>query len=308
VINAFPKICPVGTVWVSCLLDGETEVVVEEKTDGSMLAFGWLNGELSIRSKRCELYVNAPTKAFRPIVEYLDSIKDKIPKGYTFYGEYFKSEKQNTLKYDRIPKNHLMLFGMENQSTRRFKESDEFAELFGFDTAPVLYRGTLSKVEELLPYLEQESFLGGPLMEGVVVKAYSKPYLIGGAIIPITCGKLVSEKFQEVNRASWKEHSTKNQIQEFIASFKTEARWAKAVQHLQDAGELEHLPKDIGKLVQEVQNDVMIEEEYPIKEWLWKHYSRQIKRVCVHGMPEWYKEEKLGMPNLKKLQEGENEY
>lgn len=71
------------------------------------------------------------------------------------------------------------------------------------------------------------------------------------------------------------------------------ARWQKAIIHLREKGQLEDSPKDIGKLIAEIQNDVLSDSIDYIKDRLWEWAAKDIKRGCVGGFPEWYKEELL---------------
>jgi len=84
-----------------------------------------------------------------------------------------------------------------------------------------------------------------------------------------------------------------DQIFPFIKSFRTEARWRKAVQHLQEKGELEGGPRDIGKLMKEINTDIEQEEIEEIKNFFCKHFLKQIKRTAGAGFPEWYKDQLL---------------
>ena len=79
----------------------------------------------------------------------------------------------------------------------------------------------------------------------------------------------------------------------FIESFRTEARWQKAVQHLREKEELENQPRDIGKLMKEINLDIIEEESENIKEQLYKLYIKDITRKATAGFAEWYKKQLL---------------
>jgi hypothetical protein len=140
-------------------------------------------------------------------------------------------------------------------------------------------------------WLAKESFLGGPKIEGVVLKDYSRFDRDG----KIYAGKYVSEAFKEKHKKEWKEDNPggKDLLSLISAQYCTEARWRKAVQHLQEDGALEGSPKDIGPLMKELVRDLEQEEEAEIKaelfKWAWPH----IKRAAGRGFPEWYKGELL---------------
>ncbi len=99
------------------------------------------------------------------------------------------------------------------------------------------------------------------------------------------------ESFKERHRKEWKTGG--NTVQEYINSFRTEARWQKAVNHLREKGELENDPRDIGKLMKEINVDIHAEEAEEIKSFLYKHFVKQITRKAGAGFPEWYKEQLL---------------
>ena len=82
-------------------------------------------------------------------------------------------------------------------------------------------------------------------------------------------------------------------IQDFMNSFCTEARWQKAVNHMKEDGRLTNSPKDIGTLFKEVHLDIIEEETDNIKEFLYNHFIKDIKRRATRGLPEWYKEQLL---------------
>jgi hypothetical protein len=142
--------------------------------------------------------------------------------------------------------------------------------------------------------LQTESILGGPKIEGFVVKNYERKFLLGGQPMPIMAGKFVREDFKEVHRQSWgKKYTGKGRWETFVESFRTEPRWQKAVQHLAERGELENSPRDIGKLIKEVQGDIIGEEKEAIKEFLWSQFGQEVVRTAVKGLPEWWKEKLL---------------
>jgi ribosomal protein L20A (L18A) len=154
----------------------------------------------------------------------------------------------------------------------------------------------LSKVDELL---KTKSYLGEADIEGFVVKNYHRPFLLGGQPISLMAGKYVSEGFKEKHKADWgKEHSTKGKWEVFKDSYRTEARWHKAIQHLKERGLLEFAPRDIGALIKEIQNDIAEEEKEDIKEFLWKEFGQEVIRVSAAGFPEFYKRYLLNLSSM----------
>lgn len=291
--KSFPKIFAIGTTYIKDIFKHDVEVT--EKLDGSQFGFGLIDGELICRSKGQILNLENPEKLFTEGVSYIKSIKDKLPENIMFYGEYFKKPKHNTLAYDRIPRYHIMLFGAMNYPSEEFVvDYHKYADLLNLETVPVIYRGNISSPDMLKEMLNRTSVLGGAKIEGVVVKNYRQTVMIGGQPIPIMAGKFVSEAFKEVHRGRWGKEETKgSKWENFVSSFRTEARWQKAIIHLEEKGELENSPKDIGKLIPEIQNDITEEEKEYIKEFLWNEHRRELLGSAVKGFPEWYKERLL---------------
>lgn len=289
----FPKILHIGDKQIGDLFDGDVEIT--EKVDGSQLGFGKVDGRLFVRSKGRELDLDNPDGMFKEAVDYVKTIEEKLPDNFTFYGEYLQKPKHNTLAYDRIPKNHIALFGVFNYETKEFYDYDtikEWAEKLDVDAIPVLKIGK-SNSEEVLSLVRQTvSYLGGQRIEGVVVKAYKPWMFIGQIPLTVMSGKYVSEAFKEVHNKSWKsEHTNKGQLEMAISQYKSQARWNKAIQHLRENGTLTGTPKDIGPLLKEIQLDLLSEEKENIKDTLWKIYGKSFTAKATEGFPQYYKEQ-----------------
>jgi hypothetical protein len=291
-IPSFVKIFAVGTDYIKDIF--EEEVEVSEKIDGSQIAFGLVNNQLHIRSKGSVLYQDNPEKMFKEGVDYIASIQGLLPEGVVFYGEYLKKPKHNTLPYARVPRNHIILFGAKNYIKDAYLPGwCDYAPILNLEVVPFT-TVKISSPEDLKAYLGVESYLGGSMREGVVVKNYGRRFLLGGQPMPMMCGKFVSEQFKEVHKSRWgKEETGKGRFETFCESFHTEARWQKAVQHLAEKGELENSPRDIGKLMKEIGIDIEEEEKADVMEYLWNEYKRDIFRAATRGAAEWYKEQLL---------------
>lgn len=292
-IRAMGKVFHLGDKYVGGLVGRGVGVEITEKLDGAFMAFGWEDGEMKFRSKRVELF-EGNAGNFTEIVDYVLSVKDRIPPGFIYYGEYLRKPKQNSIAYDRVPNHNFALFGVWDCVDREFctgwRRSGILNQPPGFEAVPVLYEGVLANMdipEKLIK--TQMSFLGDSIpIEGVVIKAYGTPYMIADRVIPMMMGKLVRPEFVELNKKRWAGKGV-NKLEEFVLSFREEARWEKAVQHLRDDSALEYSVRDIGKLCQEVVRDILEEEADNAKEWLWNHHKKQIQRSAVKGLPEWYK-------------------
>lgn len=288
-ISAYPKIFNLGVDYIKDIFNEEVEIT--EKVDGSQFGFGKIEGEVICRSKGKRQMPDQPDKMFKTAVDYIMTIEEKLPDNMFFYAEYLNKPKHNQIKYGRIPKNNLILFGARTKEGEILRDYSKYAEMFDIELVPVLFKGKINSPVELKELMKTISILGEAEIEGIVVKNYDRKFLLGGQEIPLMCGKFVSEKFKEVMCKPQKEKSkAPDKLQEFCESFKTEARWNKAVQHLKENGELENTPRDIGKLMREVNIDIESEEKENIKEFLWNLHKRLIFSSAIRGMAQWYKE------------------
>ena len=288
-IGAFPKIFTIGDKYILDIFKEEVEIT--EKVDGSQFVFGRVGGVLQMRSKGCTQYKEKHDKMFATAVNYVLSIENKLPDNTIFYCEYLKTPKHNILEYGRVPKNNLILFGVSLLDKNFDWDLSYYSGLLDIERIPQIFYGKIEKIEDLIKLLDQESILGKAKVEGIVIKNYQRPFLLGGQAIPLMSGKFVSESFKEVHKRDWV--SSKDRYGAFVDSFKTEARWNKAVQHLKEKGAIEGSVRDIGSILKEIQEDITNEEKESIKEYLWNEHKREILGAAIKGFPEWYKEKLL---------------
>src|SRR5687768_920213 len=90
-IHSYPSIYQIGHKMISDIF--KSEVIIEEKVDGSQFSFGVIDGELMCRSKGKQLIMDAPEKMFQKAVDYVRSIAPDLPWGWTFRGEYLSTSK-----------------------------------------------------------------------------------------------------------------------------------------------------------------------------------------------------------------------
>lgn len=308
-IPSYGKVMNLGNPGTENALNGH--LIVQEKVDGSQFGFGVTeDGELTIRSKG-KVITEQCDNLFQEGWEYIYSIKDKILKygpDVYFYCEYMKRPKHNVLKYERIPKNHIVLFDCLKQGKWVDRQTLEFiAKDLDVDVVPQIYIGEIeAKRREVghggykstaIDFIKRllaitPSFLGGEMIEGIVIKNYNQFITLNGKVMPLFT-KYVQEKFREKHEVEWRDKKPKGQLQQFIEGFQSDARWDKAWQHLRDEGKLQNMLQDIPKLVGEVHRDLMEEEAQYIKDHLYKCYIDDIKRTAVRGLAEWYKEKLL---------------
>lgn len=295
-LPAFPKILTLNSTILPEIMDGEIEIT--EKIDGSFFAFGYIDGEIFFRSKNKDITHDTHDKMFREGIEYVKSIENRLKKyaGWVFYCEYLRKEKHNVIKYSRIPHNHLYLFGaLFEESYAKGQILTQIAEYLDIEPPNILYEGDAKETPPLEILMDKKSILGNEKMEGIVIKNYNKKIKFAEKTYPIAVAKVVRDDFKERHTKEWKRKKGLNdRINSFLESFRTEARWRKAVQHLKDNGDLEFQPRDIGKLVKEIQKDILEEEKENIKNELFEIYKKAILRKAVAGFPEWYKKELIG--------------
>lgn len=273
----------------------DVPVNIEEKVDGSQFSF-WLNSEantVEFKSRGATVHPEDAGMFSKAVAAVFKAHDDfGLTPGYIYRAEYLMKPKHNSLAYDRVPKNHLLIFDIESSPYNFLSTSDRATETLRLEFEAVTLFGQdihFKSINDLDFLLKQTSQLGGQKIEGVVIKPSG--YNLFTRDKKVMMGKYVSEEFKEVHRKNWKvtNPSGKDFVESLTERLKTEARWSKAVQHLQEVGQLEDSPRDIGKLIAEVKTDVLKDEEEAIKAALFKHYAPQIARGLTHGLPEWYK-------------------
>lgn len=300
-ISAFPKVFQMADKHVTGIWDGEIEIT--EKLDGSQFVFGTVDGGFYMRSKGAMIYDKdhwvreiSTSDIFWMATDHALNLyqKGRIHEGHVFYCETISKPRHNVLTYDEIPRHGLALFGWTiDGEPMQYASLELAASTLDIGIANLLYHGTVpddvDKLAWVLHFLDEQSDLGGPNIEGVVLKAY-REYFVGGQLMPIMSAKYVSEAFKEVHRKDWnRNNSSGGKWNEYKDSFNTEARWNKAIQHLRDDGLLIGEPKDIGALIKEINRDITEEEKENIMRWLWDHFHKEILRTATRGFPEYYK-------------------
>lgn len=305
-IPSYTKILTLGSSMTENALAGD--IIIQEKIDGSQFSFG-LNEDkqLVFRSKSVAMYIDNFSQMFQEGIQYVTSIekliKERFESDTYFYCEYLRQPVHNTLKYEKIPKNHLILFDILSKGAwAKRNDLEAAAVILGIDVIPELWKGNLGK------YLREKnekgystpgdffkrmtetviSCLGNEIIEGVVIKNYEQTILLGGHVFPLFT-KFVREGFKERNDLNWKTGSRKGKTEEYISSFQNENRWKKALFYLRDKGLLQNHPKDLALLIPRVKEDIIEEEKENIKNFFYNTYKDEIVRTATRGLPEWYK-------------------
>jgi hypothetical protein len=284
-VGSYSEVYNLGNKYIEGLL--ALPLTVEEKVDGSQFSVRKENGAMLYRSHGKQMYAESPEKMFQLVIDNVKGLD--FHEGWTYRGEYLQTPRHNTLSYARVPTLNWVIFDIDkgDQDYMEYEEKKLEAERLGLEVVPFIYRGIVTKAL-LEGFLEQDSFLGNTKIEGVVMKNYS---FFNTSDHKVTMAKFVSEKFKEDHRASWgaaNPHAG-DFIDNIIALLKTDARWSKAVQHLNENGTLLHDPKDIGPLLKELGVDLLKDEEAFIREELFKYAWPKIQRGVTAGFAEWYK-------------------
>ena len=289
--HSYPKVWNIGHPNVATIF--EDEVLIETKVDGSQFSFGIIEGELKCRSRGQQLVVDAPEKMFELAVKTAKELEPLLHPEWTYRCEYLNKPKHNTLAYDRVPKKYLIVFdintGPENYLNYEDKKAE--AERLGLEVVPTFGIRKITSPDDILGLLDTISILGGQKIEGIVCKNYQQFGRDGHVLM----AKYVSEAFKEKHKVNWKSDNPTNKdiIQLIAQSYRTEARWEKAIIHLKERGELTNNPKDIGALMKELQLDLEEECSAEIAQKLLKHAMPKIQRTVSSGFPEYYKKRLL---------------
>lgn len=305
--HSFPSIYNLGHKAVENLLKGP--VLVEEKVDGSQFSFGIFPDPnhpavpdvVRVRSKGQEIHIDpngkCSEKMFQPAVDTALELArlGKLRAGWTYRAEFLGKPKHNHLAYDRAPHKNIILFDIntdEETYMPYFAKAAEAAYL-DLEVVPCLFSGIVQDISVLENLLGITSTLGGPKIEGIVVKPVQ--YDLFGMDRKVLMGKFVSEAFRESQKMAWKAANPNGGdiIQAIGKALNNEARWRKAVQNLRENGKLEGSPRDISSLFREVPADILKEEKDKIVKSLFEWAWPQILRVATAGVAEWYKRELL---------------
>lgn len=266
------------------------DIIIQEKVDGSQISFGIIDNELIVRSKG-QLINKDKAGMFSKAINYLFSIRELLEKNIIYRGEYLQKEKHNVLAYDRIPNNNIMLFDIEDLKRNSLSKEEKLrlAKQANLEFVLTLFEGQINQDEiknKISELFKIPSILGSRI-EGIVIKNYNMMDKNG----KYTCVKYVSDEFKEKHNRKKVKMNNKNDISgEIASSLKTEIRYLKAVIHLKEIDNLKFSNEDIGSLLKEIHKDIEDEEQDFIKDLLYEHYIKGIKKDVAAGFVNWYKQ------------------
>ncbi len=290
--HRYPSPKALGHAMCKDVMDGN--VIIQEKVDGSQFSFGSFEGELKIRSRGRKIDLDVPDKMFKIGIDYVKKLhkEGKLVNGFMYSGEYLNKPKHNTLAYDRTPPDNIILFDIRYDDEQYIRSTSVkgIAADLGLWSVPLLWEGKGSDVtpELIEELMKTKSVLGGKFnVEGIVIKNYDRFSPDG----KVQMAKVVSAEFKEKHGSNKAfKNTTKDVVEDLVVQYKTEARWRKAIQHLDEEGRLEGSPKDIGDLIKEVQVDVYEEAKEEIMKVLFQKAWPKIERGIIKGLPQWYKD------------------
>lgn len=244
---------------------------------------------IAFRSKGQEITEDNAQKMWMGAIEHI-TINGMLTPGYIYRAECLFRPKHNVLAYNRKPFGDLVLYDVERDDGTFLTWHEKLSEsiILGIDVVPLLGIYTNMRQEELDNLLTLESFLGGPKIEGVVIKPVG--YNLYGQDKKVLMGKFVSEAFKEQHKQAWPKSESLDIASMLAAEFSNPPRWRKSLQHMNEDGLVTNSYKDIGPLVMAVLEDIKKEGKEEIMEAMWSHFWPAIAKKSGHGIAEWYKQ------------------
>lgn len=232
-------------------LDGEDEIIIEEKIDGGNFRFMILDGKIIIGSRTQQLTSNEGedtnmNKMFLRCSNYVrEQIKDTKDIGtMIFYGENCI---KHTLNYNFEEMPPFLGFDIYQEGV--YLDYDIKVALFkklNLNVVPLLKRCKAKEIDKIDDNIIPKSQFAQTSAEGVVFKNYNKQIF----------AKYVSDKFKEENAIAFGSKSVKYNNDEFnngdfVFKYVTNARIDKQIFRLLEEGNklemslMQHLPKRV---------------------------------------------------------------
>ena len=280
----YPKVLHVGAPLVETIFFNEVEIT--EKVDGSQCRIRLTEDAVMVGSKNQGI---ADMGMFEIAHEQGDRIHAEtdwrtLGDDVMLFCEFLKEPRHNTIKYDRVPLNNLYLFGAMLGSDHMVTGGlVEIAEHLDIDPPNIMSSGMVENAEELKEFMTQQSYLGGSLVEGVVIKNYNRTYdplqvhsqeYIGYPM----AAKFVREDFKRANAKQWNTVDRKKGIDAIVEMFFTGERFMKTVQHLKDEGKIDYQKSDLKYLIPEFFGDLMDEKKEEMTRIIMSEIFRVLKK------------------------------
>lgn len=139
----------------------DKNILVYEDVQGSKIYVNWTSREFLVKPKSLSnTHLNQVDltiqKYYQLVFNHFNSLNDNIKelmhKNWWFCFEYFYDEQPGNIKYDRIPKNHLILTGIVNLETKTKKNwivninlLKEWSDLLKVEMLPIIHQGKFTE-------------------------------------------------------------------------------------------------------------------------------------------------------------------
>ena len=290
----YPKVLHIGAPLVATVFYEEVEL--SEKVDGSQCRIELTDESVMVGSKNQGIADPGMFEIAHEQGERIHSETDWRTLGdhVTLFCEFLETPKHNTIKYDRVPLNHLYLFGAMLGTDHMVTGGlIEMAKHLVIDPPNILDCKLIESAEELKEFMTRESYLGGSTVEGVVIKNYNRTYdplqvhsqeFIG---YPMTA-KYVNKDFTAANAKQWNTISRKTGVDAIIERFFIGDRFNKAIQHVREEGNITYMKKDLQYLIPEFFDDLMDEKKEAMTNMIMGEVFKVIKRRASHYVVQSY--------------------
>jgi len=133
-----------------------SEFTVYEKLDGNYFGVAILpDGEINFFRKNLNSSIGEVDRTLTTLYEnpinYFDTmdeaLKNILPVGYKFSFYYFPNNKPLSVKYDKMPKNNLVLNYIEDQNGNKINDLitlEYYSDLFNVERPPIYFKGKLT--------------------------------------------------------------------------------------------------------------------------------------------------------------------
>ncbi|KAH3765460.1 RNA ligase [Pelomyxa schiedti] len=261
----------------------------------------------------------ASNPMFLNAVHALEGIKHLLSPGLIYHGEYLGKPIHNVSVYERRPKRYVILYDIfcpdsvgqsgaayeaysKNVTGGRYFTPDELAQesgRIGLECVQTVFVHNAPSEGNDDPHVVCERFinegkitscLGGTDVEGYVIKLFDIPPNVKDA--PPRISKVLASKFKEkhnrgVDHATVQTLTVEGIVDTIGNMWNVEARFRKAVQHLQEQGFPEK-SRDIVGLSEELDADLKKEATEEIMCYLWGDLKTYMLPGLTAGLGKWY--------------------
>jgi hypothetical protein len=288
--------------------------VIEEKVDGSQFRiYVSENGEPTFGSHGVDFQELEGNYVFGEKYQKVESMfslaikrglevaerwkTDHKGESLMLFCEFMHSERENTLLYERVPKNNLYLFDAKING-ELVKEEEKLINLANYlELEPVNVYAILDHfptIEEAHSYYTKPSCLGG-IIEGVVIKNREAMVERYGNITFFAM-KAVNTSFTQLNKETWRKErkagirSIDDLIDFLFEKVDKQTIWAHTYAHTKEEGNLTGQMRDMVELIKTFEKD--FEEDYreTVSKLLYESLKSKIIKQGLRGLAEWYKD------------------